>query len=899
VARFNSDGTLDPTFDPGAGTVSEDLGEENNIVFNLARQNIGPDEGKIIIQGSFTLFDNNSALGLARLNGDGSFDSTFNPGTASGGFQSVWGILVQPDDRLVVFGVFNSFNGTPCSDIVRLNSDGSVDSGFHTAAFTWYGSTAIIFGGGLQTDGKIVVGGSFHSLGAATTNNVVRLNTDGSQDATFNATGSGPSGESVNTLAVRPGDGKIFLGGNFSTYGGQVRNNVVLANSDGTVDNSLADLGGVTDYNPNILAMVVQPDGKILITGIFNSVNGTPHYNVLRLNPDSTVDSSFNVNTDRQTLAVLLQPDGKVVIAGSFGQVNGVLRHRIARVNADGTVDLTFDPGTGPDHLIRALAQDSAGNIYAGGDFSGFNGIPRLGIIKLTPAVAVDPAFNPAGGGANQVWAITPPDSAGHIVIGGMFSTYNGTTSRHIARIDTTTGAIDPNFHTGSGFTGPGATVNALLAAPDGKYYAGGNFSVYQGVLRRRVARLNNDGTLDFDFADPGMEGIIYSLALQNGKVYAGGNDYFAAQQSLMVRFTSTGTLDPSFNTGLGFGIVPQYGYGQFIVNTTAMAIQADGKLLVGGIFNQYNGTPRICLARLTGPLTPPPPTPTATPSPATPTPTPSTTPTPTATPTATPTPTPTPTATPSPSPGRALNMSTRMLVQTGDGVSIGGFIITGSAPKQVTIRGIGPSLAGLGVPNPLADPILELHGPAGFATVINDNWTDSQDQCLATPGLRPTDPLESALCGLSLDPGSYTAILRGKNDGIGIGLVEVYDLGPAASKLANISTRGFVGTGANVMIGGFILGGGADSHIAIFGMGPSLGSSGVSGTLADPTLELRDSSGALVASNDNCGAASIHPLDPAEACIDISLPPDLFTAILAGKNGGTGIALLEIYHLQ
>lgn len=288
---------------------------------------------------------------------------------------------------------------------------------------------------------------------------------------------------------------------------------------------------------------------------------------------------------------------------------------------------------------------------------------------------------------------------------------------------------------------------------------------------------------------------------------------------------------------------------------------------------------------------------PSGTPGP-TPTVTPFASPSPTPSPTATVTATPTPIATPSPSPGRALNISTRMLVQTGDGVGIGGFIITGSVPKWVTVRGIGPSLAGVGVPNSLADPVLELHGPSGFVTLINDNWTDSQDQCLATPDLRPTNPLESALCGLSLDPGAYTAIVRG-NNGTGIGLVEVYDFGPADSKLANISTRGFVGTGANVMIGGFILGGGASSHIAILGLGPSLTGGGVGGVLADPTLELRDSSGALLAANDNCGAVSIHPLDPTEACIDISLPPGLFTAILAGKDGGTGVGLLEIYHLQ
>ena len=474
VARFNSDGTFDPTFDPGAGAVSS-LGEENNFVFNVARQSIGANAGKIIIQGSFDLFDNHPAAGMARLNANGSFDSTFNAGTATGGFQSVFGILVQSDDRPVVFGVFDSFNGTACSDIVRLNTDGTVDGGFHTAAFTSYGNPTILFGAALQPDGKILVGGDFHSLGAVTTNNVVRLNTDGTQDATFSATGSGPSAENVSTVAIRPSDGKIFVGGNFSTFGGEVRNNVALANTDGTVDNTFAGLGGATDYNPNIWTMVVQPDGKILMTGYFNSVNGTPHYNVLRLNPDATVDSSFNVNTDQSTRALLLQPDGKVVIAGNFGEVNGVLRSRIARVNADGTLDLTFDPGTGADRFIRALAQDSAGNIYAGGDFLVFNGIPRLGIVKLTPTGAVDPAFNSAGGGANQpqVQAITPADSAGHIVIGGSFTTYNGASARRIARIDTTTGAIDPTFQSGTG-TGFGGHSQCVAG------------SARREVLRRR-----------------------------------------------------------------------------------------------------------------------------------------------------------------------------------------------------------------------------------------------------------------------------------------------------------------------------------------------------------------------------------------------------------------------------
>ncbi len=162
------------------------------------------------------------------------------------------------------------------------------------------------------------------------------------------------------------------------------------------------------------------------------------------------------------------------------------------------------------------------------------------------------------------------------------------------------------------------------------------------------------------------------------------------------------------------------------------------------------------------------------------------------------------------------------MLVQTGDRVGIGGFIITGSAPKQVLLRGIGPSLAQFGVPDPLADPVLELHGPAGFVTIINDNWRDTQIPCTELP---PTNDLESTICA-TLDPGAYTAIIRGNDDTSGVGLVEVYDLDQAAaSKLANISTRAFVSTGADVMIGGFILGGDGQSHIEIFGIGPSLAS--------------------------------------------------------------------------
>jgi hypothetical protein len=189
----------------------------------------------------------------------------------------------------------------------------------------------------------------------------------------------------------------------------------------------------------------------------------------------------------------------------------------------------------------------------------------------------------------------------------------------------------------------------------------------------------------------------------------------------------------------------------------------------------------------------------------------------------------------------------------------------------------------------------MELHGPPGFVTIFNDNCGDGFPIGVGSP-FCPPGSLDAGI-EATLDPGAYTAIVKGKNNTSGVGLVEVYDLDQAAtSKLANISTRAFVGTGANVMIGGFILGDGGETHLVIRGIGPSLAAFGISPVLAEPTLGLHDSNGVLLASNDNC---SIPPPHPLEVCIDISLPPGLFTAILAGKNGGTGVGLLEIYNLQ
>jgi hypothetical protein len=241
----------------------------------------------------------------------------------------------------------------------------------------------------------------------------------------------------------------------------------------------------------------------------------------------------------------------------------------------------------------------------------------------------------------------------------------------------------------------------------------------------------------------------------------------------------------------------------------------------------------------------------------------------------------------------------------------IGGFIITGSLPKTVAVRGVGPSLSDFGLSDLLADPTLELRGADGTLLAQNDNWQSDPAHAaqLTAVGLDLKDPKESGIVA-TLNPGtSYTAVLAGKDGGTGVGVVEVYDINPESeATLANISTRGFVQNGSNVMIGGFIFSTNSNS-VALRGIGPSLGQFGLSPVLEDPTLELRDHNGTLLISNDDwqndptsAAQLSAHGLalkDPKEPGIFTPLPAGAFTAILAGKNGGTGLGLVEIYSLQ
>jgi hypothetical protein len=267
-----------------------------------------------------------------------------------------------------------------------------------------------------------------------------------------------------------------------------------------------------------------------------------------------------------------------------------------------------------------------------------------------------------------------------------------------------------------------------------------------------------------------------------------------------------------------------------------------------------------------------------------------------------TPTPTATPTATPTPGSMKLANISTRAVVGTGANVLIGGFIITGTQPKQVIVRGIGPSLS---LPGKMLDPTVELHDGLGGLIAFNDNWGQSENSAaIANSGVAPTNPSESAIL-VSLAPGAYTAVLSGVNQTGGAAVVEVYDLDTAAdSKLANISTRALVQTGDNVLIGGLIVVGQSAADVIVRAIGPSLT---VPGAMADPTLELRDASGTLVGANDNWRSTQeteilgtgVAPTRDAESAIVTSFSPGAYTAIVRGANNTTGVAVVEVYQLN
>lgn len=645
LARLNADGTLD-------NSLGITLGSTNfSFPATVVRQVLVQPDGKILIGGSFNIVNNVAANNLARLNADGTLDTTFNIG--SGFNNSVTAIALQSDGKILVGGDFSAFNGVNRTYLARLNADGSLDTSLNTTINSFWVNT--MYSILPLPDGKIFIQGRFHSVNSVQRSGLAKLNADGTLDASFVEPGSYSLFNGMNAFAVRP-DGKIYIGGFFEIRVNNqlVCQNLCRLNANGTLDTSYFVSFGT---NNSVTAMYLQPDGLLLIHGTFQTVNGISRNGTARLKDDGSIDTSFNpdfnlgggsinafvpLSDSRYLLpgnfttvngttlenlaridangnldasftphfaalayfstASIIQPDGKILVSGDFNQANGVLRGRIARFNPNGTLDTSFNAtvtsnqGT-QDENINKIALQPDGKILIGGNFSQVNGETRRFLARLNSNGSVDSGFNPIltyqGSGGGNIYSIAV-QSDGKIIIGGAFQTVNGSPRVGYAR-------LNPDGSLDSSFVIPfnpsyAPSVNAILVQPNGKILIGGDFRFVGNSSTFSVAQLNSDGSLDASFtlsSDPtATPYLVWSIARQpDGKILLGGT-WTSSNRPLLSRLNADGSRDMTFNAGrIGVGFNSDRIY--------SIIVQPNGKILIAGSFSNINNNPRATIARL------------------------------------------------------------------------------------------------------------------------------------------------------------------------------------------------------------------------------------------------------------------------------------------------------------
>jgi len=388
----DGDGVPDPAFAPGTGP--------NGRVYAIALQS---EDGKILIAGDFTSFNGTTRNQIARLNSDGSLDTTFDPGTgvaiSDGSSPHVYTLAIQSDGKVLIGGHFDSYNGATRNYITRLNSDGTLDTGFVPATEV----KADIFTIAVQTDDKVLAGGD----------NIVRLNSDGALDAIFTST----TNNSIHDLAVQSSDGKFIIGGNFSTVNSTDRAGIARLNSDGSLDTTFDPGIGIGTGGYRVASIALQEDGKVLIGGDFINFDGTSRNKVARLNNDGSLDVTFDPGTGISggsgfVQTIVPQPDGRILIGGDFSSYNGAALNRLGRLNNNGSLDITFNAGT--DNVVEAIILQPDGKVIVGGGFTNY--IARL-LNHFESCYTLSTLVNPVEGGS--VTVNPAPNCAGAKYISG------------------------------------------------------------------------------------------------------------------------------------------------------------------------------------------------------------------------------------------------------------------------------------------------------------------------------------------------------------------------------------------------------------------------------------------------------------------------------------------------
>jgi uncharacterized delta-60 repeat protein len=610
VARLNADGSADTTFVAapvnavdelllqadgkvlisGGIRLNPDGTLDNTFSADLGAQPFGGEiycmalqpDGKVVLGGYFTDLPNEPGSVdpiqrtiLTRLNVDGSRDISFTNGYGMYG-GPVYSVALEPSGKLLIGGgIVTTVNGTNRYDIARLNANGSVDSSFTP------GVRGIVRCIVVQPDGKIIVGG--YSVGTGTNvNGLVRLNTNGSRDPTFRPA-SDPN-SSVALLSLQP-DGKLLIGGPYFYFNGANPHGVARLNPDGSVDNTFNGFNPGTGAPDNAMAaFALQPDGKLLIGGGFTTVNGVKRERLARLHPNGSLDLTFSPGSTTllgsPVSSLVLQPDGKVLVGGALTFINGTNRYASARLNADGTMDSSFVAATNfnPDLLAVTRYEDCLPGNYS-----------------------CDPV----------AWASTVATQAdGKVLVGGIVRTeitgdevwvhfYRPVLGRFYAD-----GKLDTNFAPVLGGPFDAADydhyqdVSKVIVQPDGKIIVAGNFTSINGADRPGLARLNTNGTLDLSFAPAiGQNAWISTAAVQpDGKVLIAGHfgNLSGSFPRGIARLNANGSFDSSFHS-----MITVTNDSSIRSDVQSFALQPDGKILIGGSFTNVNGTNLTSIARL------------------------------------------------------------------------------------------------------------------------------------------------------------------------------------------------------------------------------------------------------------------------------------------------------------
>ncbi|MEY5010574.1 MAG: hypothetical protein RLZZ253_1713 [Verrucomicrobiota bacterium] len=568
-----------------SGRLSQKLGGDQDLFQGPVWCVVPDSRGRLLVGGLFSRVNGVAKGHLVRLLPDGSLDGSF--AVAGGPGHGVTDIKIAENGSIYICGFFTTVAGRVRPYIAKLDRDGVLDEGFG-------GDTADVVPNApirkmaLQRDGKVVILGDFESIGGVARNRVARLNADGRLDMGYQVSGPPVGFGWVEGLGLDAED-RALIGGGFPSFNGDpLAINLVRLNQDGSVDTTFAGYGG-NKCNGGVVSILRDSEGKIWISGDFNFVQGRHR----RLKPDGSLDPSFSSEGVRYDLfggtsALALDADGRILIGGTFVSVNGVPRNRLARLGGDGNLDLSFGGRTMPESaVVNALAVDSQRRCLVGGEFWRVGALKRACLARVTPNGTLD-GFAPGLDGAVNAVAVQPD---GKVLAGGRFLAVAAGAPPYLVRLEDS-GALDPTF--GDPDRRLNGEVHALALQTDGKVVLGGSFTQFGGVSCRGVVRVDAQGILDPSFALglSGADGRVLAIAVQgDGKILVGG-DFTRIHDVAcngLARLNPDGTLDVAFQSGLGAGNVV----------VRALVLTGEGRILVGGSFPKVQGGCPEGIARL------------------------------------------------------------------------------------------------------------------------------------------------------------------------------------------------------------------------------------------------------------------------------------------------------------